>query len=151
MRILVVSDSHGDAVKLKKAVEQQPSAEFMFFLGDGERDVDYSGVSVPAVRVRGNCDWGSELPKYSVDKINGKTLYSTHGYIENVKYGNSMLRSVAKDFDAHIVLYGHTHSPVTEYVDGVWYINPGSIRDGNYAVVDITSSGIMPILMKIRY
>ncbi len=151
MRILVVSDSHGDPLKLRKAVEQQPTAEFLFYLGDGEHDLEYAGVSIPTVKVRGNCDWGSELPAFSVDKIDGKVIYSTHGYAEFVKHGLTGLISAAKDCGAHIALYGHTHKPVTEYIDGVWYINPGSVREGNYAVVDITKSGIMPILMKIRY
>ncbi len=150
MRILVVSDSHGDPLKLRRAVDQQPTAEMLFFLGDGEHDLDYAGVMLPAVKVRGNCDWGSILPAFSVDKINGKVIYSTHGHGEFVKHGTSMLISAAKERGAHIALYGHTHNPVTEYIDGVWYVNPGSMRDGNYAVVDITDSGIMPILMKIR-
>ncbi len=151
MRILVISDSHGDALKLRKAVEQQPSAEILFYLGDGEHDLEYAGVQIPAVKVKGNCDWGSELPAFSVDKIEGKTIYSTHGYAEFVKHGITGLMDAAKNYDAHIALYGHTHNPVTQYIDGVWYINPGSVREGNYAVVDITKSGIMPILMKIRY
>ncbi len=151
MRILVVSDSHGDEYKLRKAIEQQPTAQYMFFLGDGERDVECLFVPMPVIKVRGNCDWGSQLPAYSVDEIQNVKIYSTHGYAENVKYGNSLLRQRAKEQGAHIALYGHTHYPVTEYVDSVWYINPGSIREGNYAVVDITQSGIMPILMKIRY
>lgn len=151
MRILVVSDSHGDAMKLRKAVEQQPSAEMIFFLGDGERDLDYAGIMLPVVKVRGNCDWGSELPAFSVDKIEGNVIYSTHGYVEFVKHGLSGLKAAARENKAHIALYGHTHNPVTEYDDGVWYVNPGSVRDGNYAVVDITGSGVMPVLMKIRY
>lgn len=151
MRILVASDSHGAEYKLRLALEQQPSAEIMFFLGDGERDVDYAGVNIPVISVRGNCDWGSELPARSINWIEDKKIYATHGYAENVKYGLSGLMSAARDAEAHIALYGHTHDPVTEYIDGIWYINPGSIREGSYAVVDITKSGIMPILMKIRY
>ena len=150
MRILVVSDSHGDPLKLRRAVDQQPTAEMLFFLGDGEHDLEYAGVMLPAVKVRGNCDWGSILPAFSVEKINGKVIYSTHGHGEFVKHGISMLISAAKERGAHIALYGHTHNPVTQYIDGVWYVNPGSIHDGNYAVVDITYSGIMPVLMKIR-
>ena len=35
--------------------------------------------------------------------------------------------------------------------DGIYLVNPGSVRQGSYAVIDITDSGIMPVLMKIRY
>ncbi len=150
MRILVISDSHGDSLKLKRAVSQQPTADYLFYLGDGEHDLEYAGVDIPVIKVRGNCDWGSILPAFSVDKLMDKVIYSTHGYAEFVKYGLTGLISAASEHNAHIVLYGHTHNPVTQYIDGVWYINPGSMRDGNYAVVDITKSGIMPILMNIR-
>lgn len=151
MRILVVSDSHGSPMNLRKAIEQQPTAELLFYLGDGEHDLEYANVQLPTVKVKGNCDWGSELPAFSVDKVEGKVIYSTHGYVEFVKYGLTGLISAARERNAHIALYGHTHNPVTEYIDGVWYVNPGSIREGRYAVVDITKVGIMPILMKIRY
>lgn len=151
MRIVVLSDSHGDEYKLRLALEQQPGAKYMFFLGDGERDIDGLSLHIPVIKVRGNCDWGSQLPASSTDWIEDVKIYSTHGYAENVKYGMGGLISAAKDVKAHIALYGHTHNPVTEYVDGIWFVNPGSIRDGNYAVIDITKSGIMPILMKIRY
>ena len=38
MRILVLSDSHGDFFSMKKAIESQPTAEVVVFLGDGHID-----------------------------------------------------------------------------------------------------------------
>ena len=38
MRILVLSDSHSDVSSLKYAVDNEPSAEAVLFLGDGLRD-----------------------------------------------------------------------------------------------------------------
>ena len=151
MRILVVSDSHGDEFRIRRAIEQQPTAELMFFLGDGVKDIDYINVPVPVIKVRGNCDWSSDVPEFSVDEVNGVRIYSTHGYAEHVKYDLSSLQTAAVEHGAHIALYGHTHFPVTKYIDGIWYINPGSIKEGNFAVVDIKPSGILPTLMKIRY
>ena len=153
MRILVISDSHGDFYSVKRAIAEQPSARVLFFLGDGERDVDFcenalSGIYVH--KVRGNCDFGSTLPTYAVDEIEGVRIYATHGYVERVKYGTSLLRQYALDNKALIALYGHTHNPDTTYSDGIWLVNPGSIRAGEYAVVDITPKGIMPILMKLK-
>lgn len=150
MRILVLSDSHGSSYNIRKAVEQQPTAELIIFLGDGERDFDLCFTEKPRIAVRGNCDWGSSLPALAVTQEKGYTIYCTHGYAENVKYGDEMLKMRAREYHAHIALYGHTHNPVTYYEDGLWIVNPGSVRDGSYAVVDVSEKGIMPVLMKVR-
>ena len=150
MRILVISDSHGDVYSLRKAISQQPNAELIVVLGDGENDFALCPIDKPCIMVRGNCDWGSSLPAFVVTEEKGYTIYITHGYAEGVKYGDVNLKMRAADCHAHIALYGHTHNPVTVYEDGLWLVNPGSIRDGNYAVVDLTPKGIMPILLKVR-
>ena len=151
MRILVLSDSHGDIAALRKAYEQQPGAELVIFLGDGERDVDMLPTDKPLIKVRGNCDFYSEAPELVINEEKGVRLYCTHGYREHVKYGTGTLLEAARSNNAHIALYGHTHQPVTSYFDGIHLVNPGSVRQGSYAVIDITDSGIMPVLMKIRY
>lgn len=155
MRILVVSDSHGDSYAVRQAVTEQPTAEMMFFLGDGEYDLKFLDNTLSRFyvhKVKGNCDIYSSLPANVIDEVNGKRIYATHGYAERVKYGTELLKQCAADNDVSLVLFGHTHVPVTVYEDGVWYVNPGSVRDGKYAVVDITDNGgIMPILMNLRY
>lgn len=153
MRILVISDSHGDYYSIQQAVREQPSAKIMFFLGDGEYDLNQFEDTYPGIyihKVKGNCDFGSLLPDHIIDEVEGIRVYATHGYLEKVKFGNELLRQYAADNKAAIALYGHTHVPDTTYSDGIWLINPGSIRMGEYAVVDITPKGIMPILLKLK-
>lgn len=56
MRILVISDSHGDSYSIKRAIAEQPTARIVFFLGDGERDIDLNEHSRPNLyihKVRG--------------------------------------------------------------------------------------------------
>ena len=150
MRVLVLSDSHGDVFKLRRAIDSQPTAKLIVFLGDGEYDIDSVECRVPVIKVRGNCDFGSSLPLNFTDEVCGKKIYCTHGFRENVKYTTENLISAAKLHGAHIALYGHTHVPVTSYDGGLYLVNPGSVRDGSFAVIDITDSGIMPIIMKIK-
>lgn len=151
----MISDSHGDSYAIRQAISEQPTATMLFFLGDGEYDLgfledDTSGMFVH--KVKGNCDYGSSLSANIVDEIKGIRIYATHGYLENVKYTREHLRQRAEDNRVSIALYGHTHNPDTTYSDGIWYVNPGSVREGNYAVIDITDKGqIMPILMNLRY
>lgn len=150
MRVLVLSDSHGDVYKLRRAIDSQPTAKLIVFLGDGEYDIDSVECRVPVIKVRGNCDFGSSLPLNFTDEVRGKKIYCTHGFRENVKYTTENLISAAKSHGAHIALYGHTHVPVTSYDGGLYLVNPGSVREGSFAVIDITDSGIMPIIMKIK-
>ena len=154
MRVLVISDSHSDACSVLKALDEQPSASVVIHLGDGETDMDYARnliVNKRVIAVKGNCDFASQLSASRLEIIEGKRFYVTHGYLENVKYSLSGLKAQAQRFCADIVLYGHTHQSVTDYDDGVHYFNPGSLRNGEYGVIDITKAGIVCMNMKLRY
>ena len=144
MRILVLSDSHNDYLSLKQAIETHPSAEVIVFLGDGERDLDRAESLLQfkhVIKVRGNCDIASELETEAVQTICGKKIFATHGFVENVKFGIDRLVYKGQSMNADIILYGHTHTPVNIYIDGVYVFNPGSVRDGNYGFIDITEKG----------
>lgn len=153
MRLLVVSDSHGDSCALYRAIQQQPAAQVVIHLGDGENDMEQAmGLcgEKRVICVRGNCDWGSMLPALSLERIAGKLLYLTHGYAENVKYGDGQLRQQARACKADIALYGHTHRAVTDFEDGLYLMNPGAVANGEYGIVDITQAGIVCVNHKIR-
>jgi len=154
MRILVVSDSHGDVFALLCAIEAQPTARMIIHLGDGERDMDsLTGAlgEMKTVQVRGNADFGMSSPYGCVEIVEGKRIYCTHGHWEKVKYGSYDLKNIARGEKADIALFGHTHTPENEYDDGLYLFNPGSIREGDYGVIDITKAGIVCINMKLRY
>ena len=147
MRILVLSDSHGMPSRILDAVEAHPEAETLIFLGDGERDLDtvesYYNSLPNVIKVAGNCDFSSSLPLLRVVTLGGKKIYCTHGHAEHVKYGTDELLLRARQEGADIVLYGHTHTGVTCFDDGLYIMNPGSIRDGHYGMIDIVPGGIM--------
>ncbi len=151
-RILVVSDSHGDRWKLRAAIEAVPDAKIVFHLGDGEREArdEAERCSTKFFHlVRGNCDWGSELPVDIIDVVEGKRIYACHGHSQLVKYGTADLVAAAKQENCTIALYGHTHNPVTDYVDGIHLFNPGSIKQGCFGIIDIADNGILPVLRKL--
>ena len=152
MRILVVSDSHGDVFGLREAIEAQPKARMIVHLGDGERDMDalsHLFEEIKVVQVRGNTDLGVFAPNTCVETVEGKRVYCTHGDRENVKGGTDKLKRIARGEKADIVLFGHTHVPKNEYKDGLYIFNPGSIKQGSYGVVDITKAGVVCIHMKL--
>ncbi len=154
MRILVVSDTHGDAGNLRRVLLQQRKAEVVIHLGDGEEEMDALRGSFPEkmiLQVRGNCDWGSQLPLFGEITLEGKRIYYTHGHIHRVKYGYYEIAAAARERKADIVLFGHTHTPLQEYEDGLYMLNPGSLSGygATYGYVDITPAGIVTNIVSI--
>ncbi len=152
MRILVLSDSHGDISSMQMALNMHREAETIVFLGDGEDDFDYvrKGINDKMIyAVKGNCDFYSLLPANEIFNAGDVKVYASHGYAENVKYGTSMLYEKAREHGCKLALYGHTHIPKLEYDNGVYLFCPGSIRDGQYGMVDITEAGIICINAKL--
>ena len=47
MRILVLSDSHRNKFALSQALKNQPNADIVVFLGDGEYDFDACRNQIP--------------------------------------------------------------------------------------------------------
>ena len=153
MRILVCSDSHGRRNRLVLALDQQSGAEVLVFLGDGAADAAFfpQEPGKRAYLVRGNCDGPScELPLWEEFAILGKKVLCTHGHYPQVKFGLEGLLRAGRERGTDLLLFGHTHEPLTLYEDGLTLFNPGSIHDGNYGFVDITSAGVVCRNLRVR-
>lgn len=93
MRILVVSDTHGDEGALQRAVQAQPSARTVIHLGDGAREAEAVAARFPDRmfwQIRGNGDFalGSAGLLYAREEtLGGKRLFFTHGHLYGVKTG----------------------------------------------------------------
>ncbi len=155
MRILVISDSHGRSSYIESAIEAQPEAKHIFFLGDKLCDINY----LPEIysdrtfyTVPGNCDFGVFEPTTRTVTLDGRKILYTHGHEFSVKSGTERLKSYARARGADIVLYGHTHVSETVYEDGIYVVNPGSLGRGqyfnSYAVIDLEKSGVFPIVVR---
>lgn len=138
MKILVMSDSHGIMSYMEQAVKKE-RPDIAIHLGDCIGDAERLGNMFPDLRlfsVKGNNDWigGSLDAVYATDF--GK-IYMCHGHMLGVKSGVSDLVYKAKGRDCTIALYGHTHRPHLEVIDGVTVVNPGaSMMLGHYAVCE---------------
>lgn len=139
MRAIVFSDSHGTMSLMETAIESE-KPDYLIFLGDGESDFDYiRDYAAPGkiyLQVGGNCDHEEHLLSFT-EVICGKRFYITHGHKEKVKGGLYELYARAALEKADVALYGHTHVQNKEEINGIIMLNPGSIRDGYYAVIDI--------------
>lgn len=156
MRILVLSDSHGRTADIERAIETQPTAKHIFFLGDCVRDIeDYEFIYPDRIFhvVSGNCDYASMVKSVDAVTLENVRILFTHGHPFSVKSGLTRLYEAARQNRVQLVLYGHTHVSKTEYSEGIHFVNPGSLSHGeggpSYAVVDIEPSGIFPIIIRI--
>lgn len=155
MRILVVSDTHGDFYSFKKAVEAQRAADVIIHCGDSRNELDEIKLLYPekvVIAVKGNCDFASSLPLTEERVFENKKLFITHGHAYNVKMTMYNLCCAAREHKADIVIFGHTHNAIAEYDDGLYILNPGSLNGYNasYAYIDITDKGIVTNIIKLK-
>ena len=76
MRILVVSDTHGNEYALRQTISTQPEAELIFHLGDGAREALSIAEEFPNRQFRmvcGNGDFGYSalLPDSGMEETAG--------------------------------------------------------------------------------
>lgn len=153
MRLLVLSDSHGNCRAVRRALEAQSDVRHVVFLGDGLREIEDVADEEPGrvfYTVPGNCDFGATALPVREETFGGMRVMFTHGHLHRVKYGLEPLCVAAQARQAGLVLFGHTHQPLFRYEEGLYLVNPGSVgKDGRYAVVDIVSGGVMANLLQV--
>ncbi|MDD3336248.1 MAG: metallophosphoesterase [Eubacteriales bacterium] len=136
-RVIAVSDSHGMTGELRSAVlaaYQRGQVDAAVFLGDGYGDWKTVSTELKALHpetklhaVRGNNDWGDDAPMAQLFKMDGVTFYACHGHQHHVKYGLDRLMYAAREAEAQVALFGHTHQSCLTAEYGCWFINPGSV------------------------
>ncbi|MGM9926607.1 MAG: metallophosphoesterase [Bacillus sp. (in: firmicutes)] len=143
MKILIVSDSHEKRrilLQLKKQFADETVA--MFHCGDSELASDDQALD-QFVYVKGNCDHDPNFSNEVVKDIGGHRFFATHGHLYNVNRTLQNLAYKAQETEANIVLFGHTHRAGSEMIDGILYINSGSIsyprgrKERTYVILDL--------------
>lgn len=130
MRILVLSDTHGNVVdEFIKKIKKEEKFDMLIHCGDFCKDASYISNTLNIskyIQVKGNCDWNSEICELEKIDILGKKIFVTHGHLFSVKKDLSELKNYAKLQEADIVFFGHTHKSYSQYEDGILFFNPGS-------------------------
>ena len=152
MKILVVTDSHGNFQNLINAYEKE-EPQIVFCTGDHSTDAeDLSFVKEEAdyYIVRGNCDYydtkHDDILKVEVE---GKTILLAHGHHYGVKSTYDLIRQEGLNQGVDMVVFGHTHTPYLEEKEVILF-NPGALKDGFYGVLDIEEEKI-DIALKSLY
>ncbi len=142
MKLMFISDIHGSLFYLEKVLArfEAEKADQLIILGDllyhGPRNPLPEGYQPAEVAkklnayrhkilsIRGNCD--SEVDQmviefpimadYALILAEGRRIYAVHGH------GDPLKLQIGD-----IQIQGHTHIPLAQHVDGVYWLNPGSI------------------------
>ena len=147
MKVLIVSDTHGREDNLEKVLEKESPIDAMVHLGDVEGSEDYIRIltDAPVYMVAGNNDFYTDLPGQAVIDLDGYRAFITHGHGYHVSYSPNRLVAEALHRNAQIAMYGHTHVPHLEQVEGVIVLNPGSLsyprqagREPSYIIMETT-------------
>ena len=143
---MVLSDSHGRADTLRRAIEaEKPHA--MLYLGDGLSDAERMREEyplLPITTVPGNCDWGSLNEAERLIELDGVRILMLHGHTRGVKYHSMNAYYAAREMGADVLLYGHTHCPLVDYDGTTYTMNPGSIRyTGTYGVLVLENGKVL--------
>jgi uncharacterized protein len=137
MKIIVVSDSHGDTAILNNVFEKEKDADLFIHCGD---------YCLPEYmmniwrHVRGNCDWTIDAPLTLDIETSLGNIHVEHG--NNYNMMNDFINYVKKT-NSIIFLSGHTHHKYASKIGDTFYFNPGSLTHpsdsnfGSYLVLDL--------------
>lgn len=151
VKILIVSDTHGNNTNLRKAIANMgKNLDLMIYLGDFmcHPDVIKELACCPVEMVRGNCDSLSAVQSAKLIDIAGHKAFITHGHTYGGNWGIDTMKDIARENGAGIVMFGHTHEPLLDKTPGMVVINPGSLsrprQEGGkptYAVMTVNDNG----------
>ena len=125
-KIAIISDSHGSIENIALFSERLKGVDALWHLGDHADDaVTLSArLNCGCVAVRGNCDYWSDAPLTYTVEWHRRRILLLHGHTVS---GKLPLLYVAKEANTDAVLFGHSHVPSVETVDGILLLNPGSL------------------------
>ena len=146
MKLMIASDIHGSAEWCEKLISSYKAekADRLLLLGDllyhGPRNNLPDGYSCKSVIdilnsmkdellcVKGNCDSEVDqmvlefpiMAEYAYLSVNEINIFATHGH----KFNPNNLPPLKK---GDVLLCGHTHIPALREINGIVYMNPGSV------------------------
>jgi hypothetical protein len=151
MRIGVISDTHipERASRLpEKVLQEFKKVDLILHAGDlvELKVLDDLRLSCGQVKaVYGNMDpleVRDVLAEKEIIKINGRRIGLAHGFGPSGKIIESV-SSLFKNDRVEAIVFGHSHAPINETREGIFYFNPGSPTDRIFAAYN--SFGILEL------
>ena len=153
MIVAAVADTHGKTESIRKRLAVL-NPDHILFAGDLYKDglKIASALHIPCTCVVGNCD-GSRGRQEETVNVSGQKILVVHGHQYGVKRDLNRLYYHGIEMGVDAVVFGHTHYPVCERINGLWLVNPGSpvsprlSHQGSFASLEIDENGIKPKIL----
>ena len=153
-KLIVISDSHGNAAAVSSMLPLVAENDYIIHLGDGAGDIRQLRDYYPdkTYFCAGNCDFLAHYPTEGVLEVDGVRIFYCHGHQYAVKQELLTLALAAKSRNCELAFYGHTHEANITQVEGVTLVNPGTLRytvgkGGSYAYVVLHKGKITPVIV----
>ena len=158
-KIGVVSDTHSKSLPLQMLRDFQ-EVDFIIHAGDfADMSVWEELSKIHKVEgVCGNMDGAvvcERLPQKQIIACGPYHIGLTHGGGSPKK----LLEKVKKVFEkdrVDVIVFGHSHHPLNETIDGVLYFNPGSPTDEifapfrSYGILELSETGIQGRIIEVK-
>lgn len=160
MRILVISDTHGNLDRFREIFEKtkrENPVQMIVHCGDHYEDASVlrRSCGIPVIAVMGNCDGEFSGDSFTILETEAGDFLVTHGHMENVGCSMQGLCYKAEENGCIGAIFGHTHRALYTQAEGMYFMNPGSLtkpRDGSGGTFGILNTSEDNISGKIyRY
>lgn len=156
MRILIFSDTHGYIEDCIALIGNIQKTDMVLHAGDYTEDAEKLAAMYPRLPlyyVKGNGDFFTSAPNEQLIHADGKRIYLTHGHLQSVKSDKEYetLVGQAKELNADLAVFGHTHQPYEGFFGNLTLLNPGSLRyTGTYGVCEIEDGKLKTCICSVR-
>lgn len=155
MRLVVMSDSHGnvDYVRVVLGIAKSEEADLIIHLGDDSTDIVGSSasniLSVPGVYESVYAD--ESVKNRILKEFEGLRILASHtrGAHPNDIQGDLKPEELIANKEVDVVLFGHSHLYYAEVENGVLFVNPGHLKiedkkgmPPTYAVLDMEGRSV---------
>jgi putative phosphoesterase len=147
MKVLVVSDVHGEKKRLEDILKTHEDANLVISLGDSELKQNFLQER-DIIAIKGNYPFDKGFAYEHVMSIEGINILLVHGHRHKVRSGISKLYHHMVSKNATLALFGHTHQLTFEHCQGRFLLNPGSVAQSrgmeteSYLTMMITDQAI---------
>lgn len=142
MKILIISDIHGDYKSLNKVLSIN-KFDKLVILGDlleyGIYPISENNEILNEIKkhkeklilIKGNCDYMIDYDKFNLH-AHDKISLTINKHVITFTHGHNFNKLNLLKYHTDILINGHTHVPIIEKDNNIIYLNPGSLGKPRY-------------------